>query len=342
MSQPSRILITGASGCIGQAVAAWLLEHSNARLLLWLRQPQKLTAVDHRHPRLELLVGDLRRPRRFCRQLAHVDRVVHTATAWGDPARAWAVNVQAVKDLLACLDRRRLQQVLYFSTASILDRDLELLPEAEQWGTEYIQTKAICLRQLMAHALRDKIVAIFPTLVFSGRIDGGGPWPTSYLTTGLRPLFQWLWLARFLRLDGSYHFIHGADVASICGHLLTTPHQPGPRRWRGMNRYVLGQYPLTVNGTVRQLCRYRHMAHPPGVQLHHWLLRALVAVFRIQLSPWDRFTLQQRHFIHHPVTRPESFGLTSRFPDLETVLSTAGVPQRGRLPAVEHHSGFHT
>lgn len=342
MSQPSRILITGASGCIGQAVAAWLLEHSNARLLLWLRQPQKLTAVDHRHPRLELLVGDLRRPRRFCRQLAHVDRVIHTATAWGDPARAWAVNVQAVKDLLACLDHRRLQQVLYFSTASILDRDLELLPEAEQWGTEYIQTKAICLRQLMAHALRDKIVAIFPTLVFSGRIDGGGPWPTSYLTTGLRPLFQWLWLARFLRLDGSYHFIHGADVASICGHLLTTPHQPGPQRWRGMNRYVLGQYPLTVNGTVSQLCRYRHMVHPPGVQLHHWLLRALAAMFRIQLSPWDRFTLQQRHFIHHPVTRPESFGLASRFPDLETVLSTAGVPQRGRLPAANHHSGFHT
>ncbi|MXW39633.1 MAG: NAD(P)-dependent oxidoreductase [Synechococcus sp. SB0668_bin_15] len=336
MSQPSRILITGASGCIGQAVAAWLLEHSNARLLLWLRQPQKLTAVDHRHPRVELLVGDLRQPQRFRRQLALVDRVIHTATAWGDPARAWAVNVQAVKDLLACLDHQRLQQVLYFSTASILDRELELLPEAEQWGTEYIRTKAVCLRQLTAHALRDKIVAVFPTLVFSGRIDGGGPWPTSYLTTGLGPLLQWLWLARFLRLDGSYHFIHGADVASICGHLLTTPHQPGPQRWGGVHRYVLGQPPLTVNGTVARLCRYRHMARPPGVQLRHWLLRALVLVFRIRLSSWDRFTLQQRHFIHHPVIRPESFGLASRFPDLETVLSAAGVPQRGRLPTADH------
>ena len=336
MSQPSRILITGASGCIGQAVAAWLLEHSNARLLLWLRQPRKLTAVDHRHPRLELLVGDLRQPRRFRRQLAQVDRVVHTATAWGDPARAWAVNVQAVKDLLACLDHRRLRQVLYFSTASILDRDLELLPEAEQWGTEYIRTKVVCLRQLMAHPLREKIVVMFPTLVFSGRIDGGGVWPTSYLTTGLGPLLRWLWLARFLRLDASFHYIHGADVASVCGHLLTTPHQSGPRRWRGMTRHVLGQCPLTVNRTMARLCRYRHMAHPPGVELRHWLIEALVAVFRIRLSPWDRFTLQQRHFLHHPVTRPESFGLASRFPDLETVLSGAGVPQRGRLPPGNH------
>lgn len=336
MSHPDRILITGASGCIGQAVAAWLLEHSNAQLLLWLRQPRKLTAIDHRHPRLELLVGDLRQPRRFRQQLAHVDRVIHTATAWGDQTRAWAVNVQAVKDLLACLDHQRLQQVLYFSTASILDRNLELLPEAEQWGTEYIQTKVICLRQLMAHPLREKIVAIFPTLVFSGRIDGGDGWPTSYLTTGLRPLLRWLWLARFLRLDASYHFIHGADVASICGHLLTAPHQPGPQHWRGMPRYVLGQRPLTVNRTMAQLCRYRHMALPPGVQLHHWLIQALVVLFRIQLSPWDRFTLQRRHFTHHPISRPESFGLASRFPNLETVLSAAGIPQRGRLPTADH------
>ena len=336
LSHPGRILITGASGCIGQAVTAWLLEHSDARLLLWLRQPRKLTIVDRQHPRLELLVGDLRQPQRFHQQLARVDRVIHTATAWGDPARAWAVNVQAVKDLLACLDHQRLQQVLYFSTASILDRDLELLAEAEQWGTEYIRTKVICLRQLMAHPLREKITAIFPTLVFSGRIDGGGLSPTSYLTAGLAPLLRWLWLARFLRLDASYHFIHGTDVASICGHLLTTPHQSGPQRWGGMNRYVLGQYPITVNHTMARLCRYRHMAYPPGVELRHWFMEALVALFRIRLSRWDRFTLQQRHFVHHPITRPESFGLTSRFPDLETVLSAAGVPQRGRLPSADH------
>lgn len=342
MSEPSRILITGASGCVGQAVAAWLLEHSDARLLLWLRQPQKLTAVDHRHPRVELLVGDLRQPQRFQEKLALVDRVIHTATAWGDPARALAVNVQAVKDLLACLDHQRLQQMVYFSTASILDRDLEVLPEAEEWGTEYIRTKVTCLHQLMAHPLRDKMVAIFPTLVFSGRVDGRDPCPTSYLTSGLRPLFQWLWLARFLRLDGSYHFIHGADVASVCGHLLTTPHQSGPQRWGGMQRYVLGQAPLSVNRTLTQLCRYRHMAHPPGVQLHQWLLQALVVVFRIQLSPWDRFTMQRRHFIHHPITRPESFGLVSRFPDLETVLSAAGVPRRGHLPAASPDLGLTT
>jgi nucleoside-diphosphate-sugar epimerase len=54
---PSRILITGASGCVGQYTAAWLLEHSDAELLLWLRDPAKLTAIAADHPRVRLLGG---------------------------------------------------------------------------------------------------------------------------------------------------------------------------------------------------------------------------------------------------------------------------------------------
>ena len=57
---PSRILITGASGCVGQYTTAWLLDNSEAELLLWLRDPSKLTAVAADHPRIQLLVGDLR------------------------------------------------------------------------------------------------------------------------------------------------------------------------------------------------------------------------------------------------------------------------------------------
>ena len=88
MSQPTiplRILITGASGCVGQYTTAWLLENSDAELLLWLRDPGKLTAVSPEHPRIQLLVGDLREADRFSSEIASVHRVIHTATAWGDP-----------------------------------------------------------------------------------------------------------------------------------------------------------------------------------------------------------------------------------------------------------------
>ena len=171
-NSPARILITGASGCVGQYTASWLLENSDAELLLWLRDPSKLTAIAADHPRVHLLVGDLRESDRFASELATVNRVIHTATAWGDPERAQQVNVVAVKRILSWLDPNKLQQVVYFSTASILDRHLQPLPEALAYGTEYIQTKAQCLQELERHPLAERIVAVFPTLVFGGRVDG--------------------------------------------------------------------------------------------------------------------------------------------------------------------------
>ena len=138
----SRILITGASGCVGQYVTSWLLQNSDAELLLWLRDPDKLTAVSADHPRIRLLVGDLRDTDRFATDLATVERVIHTATAWGDPDRAEQVNVVAVKRMLELLNPEVVEQIIYFSTASILDRHLQPLPEALAYGTEYIQTKA--------------------------------------------------------------------------------------------------------------------------------------------------------------------------------------------------------
>ena len=328
---PARILITGASGCVGQYTAAWLLEHSNAELLLWLRDPSKLTAIPHDHPRISLLVGDLRDSERFAAELSSVNRVIHTATAWGDPERAHQVNVVAVKTMLSLLDPSKLEQVVYFSTASILDRHLQPLPEALAYGTEYIQTKAQCLRDLEQHPLAEKIVAVFPTLVFGGRVDGTSPFPTSYLTEGLAEASKWLWLARWLRADASFHFIHAADIAAICGSLATNPHQRNSEPGQGpVRRIVMGQAAIGVNEAVATLCRWRGVGRTPGIPLWPWLIEGLIKVLPIEVNAWDRFSIRQRHFIHNPVTQPEAFGLKSHGPNLETVLQDSGLPRRGR------------
>ena len=328
---PARILITGASGCVGQYTAAWLLEHSNAELLLWLRDPSKLTAIPHDHPRISLLVGDLRDSERFAAELSTVNRVIHTATAWGDPERAHQVNVVAVKTMLSLLDPSKLEQVVYFSTASILDRHLQPLPEALAYGTEYIQTKAQCLQDLEQHPLAEKIVAVFPTLVFGGRVDGTSPFPTSYLTEGLAEASKWLWLARWLRADASFHFIHAADIAAICGSLATNPHQRNSEPGQGpVRRIVMGQAAIGVNEAVATLCRWRGVGRTPGIPLWPWLIEGLIKVLPIEVNAWDRFSIRQRHFIHNPVTQPEAFALKSHGPNLETVLQDSGLPRRGR------------
>ena len=330
MSTPARILITGAAGCVGQYTAEHLYRNSNAHLLLLLRDPSKLKAVPADDPRITLLVGDLRDLEPHAAAIASATRVIHTATAWGDPERAQAVNVVAVKRLLALLDPARLEQVIYFSTASILDRNLKLLPEAMAYGTEYIQTKAQCLQDLEVHPLAERIVAVFPTLVFGGRVLPGDPHPTSYLTSGVKEAFPWLWLAKWLRTDSSFHFIHAADIATVCAHLATTPHQANPEPGQGpLRRLVLGQKAVTVNGTVASLCRWRGGWYPPiTLDLRGWLINGLIKLLRIEITPWDLFSIQQRHFIHEPVSPPERFGLVSLAPTLEAVFETAGLPRR--------------
>jgi nucleoside-diphosphate-sugar epimerase len=334
LTAPQRILITGASGCVGQHIAAKLLRDSDAELLLLLRDPAKLKAVPAQHPRIRLLVGDLRELGPHAEAIASADRIIHTATAWGDPERAEQVNVVAVKELLRLTDAERLQQVIYFSTASVLDRQLKLLPQALTQGTEYIQTKARCLQDLEVHPLAPRIVAVFPTLVFGGALSPDHPFPTSYLTSGLTEGMRWLWLARWLRADATFHFIHAADIATVCAHLATQPQGPNPEPGQGaVRRLVLGQPPITVNRAVATLVRWRRGWMPPlGLDLRPWLIEGLIRLLHLEITPWDRFSIDQRHFVHEPVSPPERFGLVSHAPTLEAVLETAGVPHRGRLP----------
>jgi nucleoside-diphosphate-sugar epimerase len=334
-ARPARILITGAAGCVGQYISEQLYRTTDAQLLLHLRDPAKLTAVPADDPRITVLVGDLRDLEPHAAQIATATRVIHTATAWGDPERAQQVNVVAVKRLLALLDPAVVEQIIYFSTASILDRNLQLLPQAAQFGTEYIQTKALCLQQLEEHALARRIVAVFPTLVFGGHVgaagqaNGGDRHPTSYLTAGLLEAVPWLPLAKWLRADGSFHFIHAADIAAVCCHLATTDHGPNPEPGQGaVRRLVLGQQQVTLNQTLRRLSRWRRGWYPPvGIPLSGWLIDVLIRLLRLEITPWDLFSIQQRHFVHQPVSPPERFGLVSLAPSLEAIFETAGLPR---------------
>ncbi len=286
---PARILITGASGCVGQYVAEALLRSSDAELLLLLRDPAKLTAVDPADPRITLLVGDLRELEPHAEALASVTRIIHTATAWGDPERAQQVNVVAVKRMLELVDPARLEQMIYFSTASILDRDLRLLPEALAHGTEYIQTKAQCLEQLEHHPLAERIVAVFPTWCSGAASSPEIPIPpaTSPAACG-RPCAGCGWRSGCGPMPRSTSSMPRTSPRSA-------PTWPPARmlRTRSPARapcggWCWGQAPITVNQTVRTLCRWRRSWWPPvALDLRGWLINGLIRLLRIEITPWD-------------------------------------------------------
>jgi len=320
-----KILITGASGCVGQYMANWLIENSRSKLFLWVRDPNKITSINLENPRIKVLVGDLRQPNKFKKEISEVSKVIHTATAWGDPKRAKEVNVDAVKNLLDLLNPSNVKQIIYFSTASVLDRNLNLLPEAFTYGTEYIQTKAQCLKELETHQLSTKIIAVFPTLVFGGSLDGKSKYPTSYLTEGLRDAFKWIWLARWIKVLSRFHFIHAADIAFICGHLVTSNSDTTQYLSKSkIRKFVLGQPYISIDVAIQTLLRWKGMRQVPQIPFSTWLIELLIILLPIQITNWDRFSLRQKHFIHEPVTSPETFGGVSYAKTLSQVLHNSG------------------
>ena len=320
------ILITGASGCVGQYIANWLIKNSSTELFLWVRDPKKITSINLENPRVKVLVGDLRQANKFKKELLEVNRVIHTATAWGDPKRAKEVNIDAVKTLLNLLNPSEIKQIIYFSTASVLDRNLNLLPEAFTFGTEYIQTKARCLTELESHPLSTKIIAVFPTLVFGGRVDGKSKFPTSYLTEGLREAFRWIWLARWIKVISRFHFIHAADIAFICGHLATSHYEPTQSiSNNNIKKLVLGQPHTSIDIAIKTLLKWKGMRKVPQIPLSLWFVELLAFLLPIQITNWDKFSLRQKHFIHEPVTSPETYGGISYAKNLNQVLQNSGL-----------------
>jgi nucleoside-diphosphate-sugar epimerase len=296
---PKRIFITGASGCIGHYITQALIHHTEHELYLLVRNPDRLKVDLKYRPGIELLRGDMQHIDRYAPLLQTINVAVLTATAWGG-GDVFDVNVLKTMQLMQSLDPAFCEQVIYFSTASILDRHNQPLKEARQLGTDYIRTKYDCYSRLSRLAIASRITTLFPTLVFGGE-DTGIP---SHLTTGLPDVLKWMNLIRFLKAEGSFHFIHAADIAQIVLHLIEKPPVPA-------QPFVLGNQPVTVNQIIEEICAYLDKKIYFQIPLSDWLTDLIINWFKIQMSSWDLFCLSYRNFTYENAVSPASFGLTN-------------------------------
>ena len=310
-----RILVTGASGCIGHYISETLIQDTNHELYLLVRNPQKLKVDTKVRPGVTVIQGDMQKLDGFADLLPTIDVAVLTATAWGGEG-TYDVNVFKTIELLERLDPERCEQVIYFSTASVLDSKNQPLKEAGELGTDYIRSKYQCLEQVAKVPLADKITKVFPTFVLGG--DRNKPY--SHLTSGISEVTKYIDLIRFLQADGSFHFIHGQDIATVIRHLIENPPKEGEPRY-----LVLGQEKLTANQAVEELCSYFDKKIWFRIPLSIPLANLLIAIFRIQMADWDRFCMNYRHFSYEKVVNPTIFGLPNYCTTMKDVLEISGV-----------------
>lgn len=295
------VFITGASGCVGHYVVEALASDPRYHLHLLVRDPSRLRFEWAGRPNITLMVGDVLDLERFAPVFSEMDHMVYIAAAWGEPI-SYEINYRIPQRMFALANPERIKQIINFSTASILDSDNQLLPEADSAGTDYIRSKYLACRELDNHPLRETITTVFPTLIF-----GGSPvHPKSHLTSGLQEVERWLWLARFVTLDGTLHFIHARDIARIVQHVLL--HGSSERR------LVLGNAAMSVDQLLAELCAAY------GVKRERtWDLTAfatqVAGMFNRRMNSWDHFSFQYRHFKYRTVNA-ETFGLPM---DLSTV-----------------------
>lgn len=318
MSQ-KQILITGASGCIGHYIVESLIQNTQHELYLLVRNPDKLKIDYKARPGINILNANLREIEQFSSLLQQINVAILAATAWGDLREVFDINVIKTLSLITLLNPQICENIIYFSTASILDQDNNLLKKAGEIGTDYIRSKYECMCQLSRLDNLPPITCLFPTLVLGGDDEK----PYSHLSAGLPEIVKYIGLIRWLKADGSFHFIHGADIAKVVSYLVENPPQS-----KELQKLILGNPQITVDRAVEEFCAYLKKRIFFRFNLSPWLIELIIKVFQIKIATWDRFCLEYRHFTYQSPVNPATFELPTYCPTLADVLRARGIEGR--------------
>lgn len=321
-----RIFITGASGCIGHYVVEQLIEKTDHELFLIVRDSKKLKVNCNARPGVTILQSDLRSVGQYSDLLTTIDVAILMATAWGE-GEAYEINLHNTLELIQLFNPEKIEQILYFSTASLLGRQNELLKEAEDYGTEYIRSKYLCYQELRKsavtksstlQAIAPKITALFPTLVIGGDQDK----PYSHITAGLQNFFRQAELIRWFRADASCHFMHSYDIAQIVVYLVDHPAKDDPRFEKdesGIIQLVLGNASVNITEIAEDLGAFLGKKTYLRIPLNFWFAHIFIKILNIPIQDWDRFCMDYRHFTYSNPISPSTFNLTVRYPTVTDI-----------------------
>jgi dihydroflavonol-4-reductase len=234
MSNKDRVLVTGASGFVGSAVARCLVEAGfSVRALLRSRSPRAhLAGLD-----LDFSEGDLRDRKSLERAIAGMRYVFHVAAdyrLWArDSSDIFATNVEGTRNLMEEVMRAGVERVVHTSSVATLGLRTdgtaadESVPLREEQGIGAYKRSKIAAERLVEAMVAERglaAVIVNPSTPVGPR--DVRPTPTGMIIVeaakGRIPAF----------IDTGLNLVHVDDVAS--GHLAAL------RYGKTGERYILG------------------------------------------------------------------------------------------------------
>lgn len=305
---------------MGHYLVERLLENADNRLFLVLRAPERLDKALRTHARVTIIEADVRETGEISEAIDEVDVAILAATAWGG-GDTHEVIVSANVALMKMLSKKSCQRVLYFSTASILERGGKLLEAAREHGTEYIKSKQILVTEAEGIDVPFRLIGLFPTLILGGCAEKSKK-PLSHFANLLKEAKKWVWLGRFFSIHGRMHIVHAAEIAEIVVYLCNAEFKPEYRR------IVLGNPAQTIDAWLNKLCMHVGKHHIAFIKVTPAIAEFIIKLFRIELSPWDRYCMLNPDQSYLEARDASSFGLEFNPPEFSKTLTEAGIAGR--------------
>ncbi len=166
-----RVLVTGAGGFLGGAIARLLLARGDQVVAVQRSAAPELVSLG-----AELFQGDLADPEIAKRAAITCDGVIHVAAKaghWGSYESYFSANVLATRNVLAACEKHGITRLVYTSTPSVAHAggDLagvdESAPIPEHFHAHYPATKAIAEREVLrANSAALSTCALRPHLIW--------------------------------------------------------------------------------------------------------------------------------------------------------------------------------
>lgn len=274
-----KVFITGATGFIGQKLAA-TLKNTGSEVVALVRDPQKAQYLAEKN--IQLVKGDLFSTEAMTEGMAGCDEVYHLAafaSVWAKDDTFEKVNIQGTLNVLNAAQQQGVKKTLVTSTAGVIGPAIdgpvnEESPRTVDFFTPYESSKYISEQKIKERVQEGQhIVIVNPT-----RVYGPGPLNVSNSVTKLVKQY----------LEGKWKFIPGNGMSTgnyVYVEDVIQGHMKAMEKGRAGERYLLGGEDATYHELFDHIAEIGGQRH----KLYNMPLGVMLAFGKLQLFMAEQF-----------------------------------------------------